>query len=220
MSDTQGLLGLAGVIDRVWLSPVLPLTCPVSDPRQWRLWRLLWASQSPRPDGPPYPSSPVHRELASEALLAPPCGRKGHAGVHREKMEMTVMGKGEKKPLSPMVKNRWASKGSRLLWWLPVCLHLFSCLFSHGWHLFLIWPLRSASGPKGKNGHTRFLEQIYESVSQLCWICFKQFTSQIINILPPPFPTAIHSLIWDLQEGFFTHPLRIDSRNWALDGSW
>lgn len=64
---------------------MLLLTCPVSDPRQWRLWRLLWVSQSPHLDGPPCPNSPAHHELTSGALLAPPCKRKCNAGNHTEK---------------------------------------------------------------------------------------------------------------------------------------
>lgn len=36
----------------------LLLTCPVSGPRQWRLWKLPWASRSPHSDDP---SSPARR---------------------------------------------------------------------------------------------------------------------------------------------------------------
>lgn len=65
----------------------------------------------------------------------------------------------ENKPLSFNCENCW----------LPVCLP-FSCLIKVKAETYILFShlLGSAPGPQGEKRHMKFLEQIFESVSQLC----------------------------------------------------
>lgn len=193
---------------------MLLLTCPVSDPRQWRLWRLPWASRSPHPDGPPCPSSPARRELTSAALLAPLCGRKGSARAHTEQDENDSDGYKRRRNFSsptdgpPLGAD--CSSG-----YLPASPFSHACLESY--LVTWLWPR-----PKEE-------KQIHRVLEADLWICFSTVLNllKILNFLNNKHLNWFlvshlpsHTLRWNLKEGFSAHPLRIDSRNWALDGSW